>query len=92
MLKTICSNIGALLSQTAHTIFFPRHPANPDITISARAHVEAEYYGSPGWTIARDVIDTLFFWQKDHCALSFARDVRNADLFKSYASGLRERA
>ena len=79
------TNIAILMSQTAHTLLFPR-TGNPDLTISARAHIEAEVYGSPRWTIARDVIDTIFFWDNDHCRGSFERDVRNAEMFLDYAT------
>ena len=77
------TNIATLMSQAAHTLLFPR-TGNPDLTISARAHIEAEVYGRPNWTIARDVIDFIFFWEDDHCYKSFARDVRNAEMFLRY--------
>ena len=77
-------NIAILMSQTAHTILFPR-TGNPDLTISARAHIEAEVYGSPRWTIARDVINAIFFWQQDHCADSFSQDVEHAAQVQVYS-------
>lgn len=85
-------NVGTLISQAAHTLIVsPKHPANPDITISARAHIESEYYGNPRWTIARDVIDWLFFWDANHCRGSFVRDLRNAAMFEEYAFQLEQR-
>lgn len=76
-------NVGTLISQTAHTLLFPR-TGHPDLTISARAHIEAEVYGNPNWTTARNVIDWLFFWDENHCAGSFARDVEHATQVQAY--------
>ena len=78
-------NIAILASQAAHTLLFPR-TGNPDLTISARAHIETWVYGSPRWKIARNVINAIFFWQKDHCAGSFSQDVEHAMEVKSYMS------
>ena len=82
------TNIAILMSQAAHTLLFPR-TGNPDLTISARAHIEAEVYGRHGWTTARNVIDWLFFWDENHCAGSFSRDVEHAMEIESYMIILR---
>lgn len=92
MIRQYFQNIATLCSQTAHTLFVsPRHPANPDITISSRAHIEAEVYGNRIWTRTRNVIDWIFrvfFRDKDHCRGSFARDERNSVMFQEYARGI----
>ena len=40
-----------------------------DETFSSRCHRNA--VGSPGWAAARNVIDTVFFWEDEHCKASF---------------------
>jgi hypothetical protein len=86
-MRRYLQNIAVWLSQTAHVLLFPR-TGNPDLTISARAHIEAEVYGHPRWTRARDIINLMFFWQRDHCALSFAVDVRHAERVTAYRARL----
>lgn len=46
---------------------------NPDQTFSGRSW-EARSEGKLWGYIAVAVIDTLFFWQEDHCRMSFLRD------------------
>jgi hypothetical protein len=45
---------------------------DPDMTVSASAHVRSMLGGSDR---ARAVIDAVFFFEKDHCRQSFERDV-----------------
>ena len=51
---------------------------NPDQTISARCYVNRyDKY----WGVAYKVLNTVFFWQEDHCKTSFESD-------KVFAKGL----
>lgn len=50
---------------------------SPDETISARCHRKQHL---PRWRTARQVINAVYFWQKDHCAASYADDVERAKL------------
>ena len=43
-------------------------------TTSARAHIET----SPAWRRGRRFINALFFWQDDHCAAEWRREIDNA--------------
>jgi hypothetical protein len=43
-------------------------------TTSARAHLRE----SAGWARARRIINAAFFWQEDHCAHEWQREVENA--------------
>ena len=43
-------------------------------TTSARAHIET----SQGWLRARRIINAMFFWQDDHCAAEWQREIENA--------------
>lgn len=44
-------------------------------TLSSRAHrMRVKQHPYWGWTA--DAIDTLFFWQPDHCRAQWAREVR----------------
>jgi len=42
----------------------------PDETFSSRAHRQAET-GGRFWKALRTLINTIFFWQKDHCLESY---------------------
>jgi len=46
-------------------------------TLSVRAHVEATG-GDPSWIKRRDFINTLFFWEEDHCARWWREEVDRA--------------
>lgn len=43
-------------------------------TTSARAHLRE----SKNWDRARRIINGIFFWQEDHCAAEWKREVDNA--------------
>lgn len=46
-------------------------------TISARAYRSAKLVDKPKkrWRIARRLINSLFFWQKNHCAASYQASI-----------------
>ena len=46
-----------------------------DMTVSARCWVNRD---KRGWRTAYKVINVLFFWQHDHCLLSFCYDAAHA--------------
>lgn len=48
---------------------------NPSMTVSARCFINREH---ESWNRARRIINTLFFWQADHCKVSFQSDVAYA--------------
>ena len=81
----IIQNLTTLSSQLAHTILFPNHPANPDITISSRSHIEGYFNEKPRWERFRRFVNRLFWYEDDHCRASFYRDKKNAKMFISYA-------
>lgn len=64
--------IATWLSQGANVIVFN---GEPDLTVSARCHV-LQHRKWWGW--GRRVINTLFFWQEDHCRESFQLDIKYA--------------
>lgn len=43
-------------------------------TTSARAHIET----TPGWRRIRRGVNALFFWQADHCAWAWEKEVQAA--------------
>ena len=43
-------------------------------TTSARAHIET----STAWRRGKRFINAIFFWQEDHCAAEWQREVDNA--------------
>lgn len=55
----------------------------PDETLSSRAHrmrqKKQRYWG---WTA--NAIDTLFFWQPDHCRLSYEQEVARRQLPRTF--------
>ena len=44
-------------------------------TLSARSHIET----NTGWLRARRIINAMFFWQPDHCAAKWQREIENAE-------------
>ena len=56
-------------------------------TTSARAHLEAPY--SKTWARGRAIINALFFWQMDHCAEDWAKEVERARYTLQRLEGLR---
>lgn len=62
-----------LASQALHCVLMG---GNPDLTVSARIHIEA-YFKGGRWKKARKIVNGVFFWQKDHCSQSFAADEKH---------------
>lgn len=65
-------NISALLSQAVNVIILFGHP---DQTVSARAY---EMQDRPLWGYIYRSINAVFFWQDDHCMVSYLQDVSRA--------------
>lgn len=49
-----------------------------DETLSSRTHRRAvlQPQPKPRWRIARRIINGLFFWQADHCRLSYESELK----------------
>lgn len=63
------SRVAAWCSQTINLwLLFGHH----DMTVSARCYINRR---EPYWCLAHAAINRLFFWEPDHCRLSFERDV-----------------
>ena len=62
------TRVSAWLSQGVNCIILL---GSEDMTVSARAYAF-------NWRIAMRIINALFFWQENHCRLSFLRDVAHA--------------
>ena len=54
---------------------------HPDETLSAAAH-RRHLEGRSGW---RNLINTLFFWQEDHCLDAYINEMARKHLPKTYA-------
>ena len=68
-LKQYIINILVALDQSINVLFL----GQPDETISSRAWRCKD--SSSFWKFMRKLIDTIFFWQKDHCYYSFIAEV-----------------
>lgn len=68
-LKQYIINILVALDQFINVLFL----GQPDETISSRAWRCKD--SSSFWKFMRKLIDTIFFWQKDHCYYSFIAEV-----------------
>ena len=68
-LKQYILNILISLDQFVNVLFL----GQPDETISSRAWRCKDT--SSFWKFMRKLIDTIFFWQKDHCYYSFIAEV-----------------
>lgn len=69
---TFPHNVFVWFSQTVNVWILNGHP---DETVSARAHRQQD---KCRWRIVRQVTNSLFFWQQDHCYTSYAQDVHRA--------------
>lgn len=66
------TRVAAWMSQTLNLfLLFGHH----DQTVSSRAYVNRH---RAGWRQTRKVINTVFFWQRDHCLHSYLSDLRYA--------------
>lgn len=68
-LKQYIINILVAFDQFVNVLFL----GQPDETISSRAWRCKD--SSSFWKFMRKLIDTIFFWQKDHCYYSFIAEV-----------------
>lgn len=68
-MKAYVHGILASLSQLLNAVC----GGHPNMTLSARAYLERE---KPCWAFIEKSINTLFFWQHDHCFWSWQQDVR----------------
>ena len=64
--------VAAWISQTANLFLLAGHH---DQTISARCYVNRH---KPGWRTGYKLVNSIFFWQDDHCHSSHLRDVEFA--------------
>ena len=71
--RRIAIDLGSLGSRAVNAFAFGGSTAQ---TTSARAHVEAPYCAK--WRRRRDLIDQLCFWEDDHCAQCWQREVERA--------------
>lgn len=67
-MKTYLIRIATSLSQLLNALL----GGHPDRTVSARAYLESDRLG---WHIVYRTINTVFFWQKDHCFESHLADI-----------------
>jgi hypothetical protein len=65
--KDYLVNILAAISQLLNAAI----GGHPNMTLSARAYCSR---GASGWFLAHKIINTLFFWQHDHCRQSWEQD------------------
>lgn len=68
ILNRVAEMFVSLVSRFINAAFFG---GSTHQTTSARAYVE-------GWAVRRKIINGLFFWQDDHCKLSWEMEVAEA--------------
>ena len=66
------------IDQLLNAIFF----GYADETLSARCH--RNQFKSWYWSLWREVINTIFFWQHDHCADAYESEIKRRQLPKEY--------
>lgn len=72
-------NILVALDQVLNVLLF----GYPDETFSARVYRKAEA-GQWFWRALRWIINTLFFWQDNHCRLSYENEKNRAQCPREY--------
>lgn len=65
--------IACAADQTLNTVL----GGEPDETLSSRAYRNRE---RPGWKQLRQVIDSLFFWQDEHCLGAYLAERERAQM------------
>jgi hypothetical protein len=73
-------NILVLLSQIINTVFLF---GDADMTVSARCYINRD---KKSWGRAYKIINTVFFFQENHCRSSFAADIKYAKTVIGYAA------
>lgn len=70
--------VSAWVSQTINLwLLFGHH----DMTVSARCYINRD---KPYWRVAYKVINTIFWFQKNHCKESFDEDIKYAMEVQKY--------
>lgn len=72
-------NIGIAIDQLVNSAL----GGEPDETLSARAHRQ-RLNGHPYWGWTAEAINTLFFWQEDHCLLAHQAEIRRYQFPPAY--------
>ena len=60
---------------------------DPDETLSARAWRQRH---KPRWAVIGRMIDTIFFWQKDHCKSAYHSEFKRKHLSNQYSQIVKE--
>jgi len=66
------SRLGSVSSQFLNVLLFNGHPSE---SISGRAYRRGVGDGSPRWRRIARAVDTLFFWEDDHCRSAHLLDI-----------------
>lgn len=72
-MKSYLFNIGLALTRALNTIL----AGSPDETTSSRAY-RAKVKGHKYWKWTASFIDTLFFWDSEHCKNAHLNDLKRA--------------
>ena len=70
--------VATLISQAINTIVLC---GTPDMTVSARCYINRH---KPVWRVAYKVINTIFWFQENHCKESFDEDIKYAEEVMRY--------
>lgn len=76
-MNTYLSSLITSTSQFLNVLIFL---GNPDETISGRSYRQGQLENHKGWKVSEKIVNVLFFWEKDHCKVSYHRDVQNAKM------------
>lgn len=71
------STLVTAISQFLNVLIFL---GDPDETISGRSFRQGVLESHKGWQFMERVVNTLFFFEKNHCEMAYYRDVENARL------------
>lgn len=74
------SRFSAFCSQLINLVFFN---GSPDETVSGRCYRQGTLQGMGRWDKGRKVINTIFFWELNHCYKSHLQDLNAAESLKS---------
>ena len=81
MKKRIVTQLGRVAAWGSQTLNVWLLMGHHDQTVSARCYVNRH---NKWWNLCRNIVNTIFFWETDHCKKSFLKDVEYAKEILNY--------
>lgn len=74
-IRTLPLRLAQLFSSFLNVLFLRGHPSE---TISGRCYREGILLNKSNWSMGYKIVNTIFFWETDHCKGAHDQDVEFA--------------